>query len=366
MLNCAGPGIPPTVELFRVDRPGRWAASGGDPGRASTGCPDCSLNWPPNAEFLRRMDAAVADLRRYTASRAWYQTAAAGPPSCRGHPILLTGVGITAVLPQYSGGSASWPATTSSRPATSAPDHRRWPAVPARLLHPVPVRPTAGRPSAYPADDPNGLPLTLLRHPGSDPRTPRGRWPWDKARMGQRERRGAGQGHVTPGEGKQPHRAGLQAQVGGCLRFARSLRGKENEPALHESPPALRRRHRHRLRQELLMGIGGGPPCAPSAPSTGPRRPECSHQRGPRRLPRPGADQGVPDLRPVLRRGARAVPGRHRLHHPHPGAGRHRPLPPRADRALLRPRGQPPARPVARARRRDPTPAATRTCSTWP
>ena len=143
----------------------------------------------------------------------------------------------------------------------------------------------------------------------------------------------------------------------GAAAAARLLRRGERARAARGHRPALRRRHRapappgtaarHRrrprgarvLRDHRAPGARGVP-----------------HQRGARRLPRPRADQGVPGRRAVLRRGARAVAGRHRLHHPHAGARRHRPVPARADRAVLRRRRRrrrAAARPGARARRGD-------------
>ena len=105
----------------------------------------------------------------------------------------------------------------------------------------------------------------------------------------------------------------------------------------------------HRLRQELLLGVGGvralrvfsphhRPPGARGVP----------HQRGPRRLPRPRADprahrgRGRPEAR--LRHRARGRSRVDRVHHPHPGPGRHRPLPAHPRRAVLQRRGRDPRR----------------------
>ncbi len=97
------------------------------------------------------------------------------------------------------------------------------------------------------------------------------------------------------------------------------------------------------------------------------------HQRGPRRLPRPRADpralRGRRRPAPGLRRGARGRPRRHRVHHAHPGAGRHRPVPARPDRAVLRRQhARCPASRSTGSSRSAPrtTTAATRACSTWP
>ena len=51
------------------------------------------------------------------------------------------------------------------------------------------------------------------------------------------------------------------------------------------------------------------------------------HERGPRRVPRPGADPRARRRRAVVRRGHRGRPRRRRVHDAHARAGRHRPLP---------------------------------------
>ena len=99
--------------------------------------------------------------------------------------------------------------------------------------------------------------------------------------------------------------------------------------------------------------------CAPTRRITGaPGAGGLPHQRGPRRLPRPGAD---PRARPRTQRRSTSTtalevgPRRHGVHHAHAGAGRHRPLPARPDRAVLRRRQRLPRRPGRadpRARRR--------------
>ena len=96
-----------------------------------------------------------------------------------------------------------------------------------------------------------------------------------------------------------------------------ALRRRDRAPAAPGDPPRHRRRARARRARH--------------------RRPGVPHQRGPRRVPRarahPPAREGPGPLLPRGHRGgARGV----HLHHPHAGARRHRPLPPRADRALLR------------------------------
>ena len=89
----------------------------------------------------------------------------------------------------------------------------------------------------------------------------------------------------------------------------------------------------HRLRQELLLGVGGVRALRVFARITGAPAPEVFHTNeghagflGLERIreltvPRTG--------RARLRHRARGRPGLDRLHHPHPGARRHRPVPAR-------------------------------------
>ena len=89
----------------------------------------------------------------------------------------------------------------------------------------------------------------------------------------------------------------------------------------------------HRLRQEILLGIGGVKALA----ACGIEPAGVPHERGPRRLPRPGA-RARRSSRTGLDARARPAsrPRAHRLHDAYAGAGRHRPLLARPHGALLR------------------------------
>ena len=102
----------------------------------------------------------------------------------------------------------------------------------------------------------------------------------------------------------------------------------------------------HRLRQEILLGIGGVRALRVHARITGASEPEVFHTNeghagflGLERIRELTVEESGPAAR--LRHRARGVPRLDRLHDPHPGAGRHRPVLPRARRAVLR---HPPAR----------------------
>ena len=108
----------------------------------------------------------------------------------------------------------------------------------------------------------------------------------------------------------------------------------------------------HRLRQEILLGIGG----VRALDALRRRARGLPHERGPRRLPRRSSGCAAwsrTGLDPRAR--ARGRARAHRLHDAHAGAGGHRPLLARAHRALLRQGGVPTGLPLdepARARRR--------------
>ena len=108
MLNLRWSWHPPTVELFESIDPAGWAASGGDPvAMLGSMRPGQLAALAADEGFLRRLDAAVADLRGYTGEPRWYQSGGAGRRRAtlpRAIAYFSPEYGITAVLPQYSGG----------------------------------------------------------------------------------------------------------------------------------------------------------------------------------------------------------------------------------------------------------------------
>ena len=87
----------------------------------------------------------------------------------------------------------------------------------------------------------------------------------------------------------------------------------------------------HRLRQEMLLGIGGVRAVRAFCRLTGHPAPEVFHTNEGH-----AGFLGLERIREYTEAGLsfdealEADPGGHRLHHPHPGAGRHRPVPARA------------------------------------
>ncbi len=305
-------------------------------------------------EFLQRLNAAAQALDDYLTGPRWYQRRRElGGRPLAGAPAAIAyfspEFGITEVLPQYSGGLG-----------ILAGDHLKAasdlgvPLIGVGLLYrhgyfTQSLSADGWQGERYPASDPNGLPLELLRDVGGH----------------------AGADHRHPGRGPRAVRPGVAGPGGpGAAAAARLLRGGQRAGPARGHRPAVRRRHRapappgaaarHRrharrpglLRHHRAPGARGVP-----------------HQRGPRRLPRPGAHPHLRRQRPQLRRGPGGVPGGHRVHHAHPGPGRASTGSPATSSS-----GTSARRPATRRCRWSacsrsaprPTRAATRTSSTWP
>jgi starch phosphorylase len=244
MLNLRWSWHPPTVELFESIDPAGWAASGGDPVAMLSSMRPAQLTaLAANGDFLRRLDAAVADLRGYTGEPRWYQSVSAGRGSSGEAEALPRAIayfspeyGITAVLPQYSGGLG-----------ILAGDHLKSasdlgvPIIGVGLLYrhgyfTQSLSADGWQAERYPADDPNGLPLTLLRSADGDPVKITVPFPDDRVLTAQV----------------------WLAQVGRVPLLMLDSYVEENEPAQDEVTDRLYGGgSEHRLRQELLLGIGG-------------------------------------------------------------------------------------------------------------
>ncbi len=92
-----------TRDLFRSVDPERWAAVYGDPVRLLGSVPTERLAaLVGDRDFLDRLAAVAGDLDAYMTGDRWYQRQSG--PAARGRRLLLPEFGITAALPQYSGG----------------------------------------------------------------------------------------------------------------------------------------------------------------------------------------------------------------------------------------------------------------------
>jgi starch phosphorylase len=282
MVNLRWSWHLPTVELFEsIDRAG-WAASGGDPvAMLSLMRPGQLAALAANEDFLRRLDAAVADLRRYTDEPRWYESGGAGDVAALPQAIAYFSpeYGITAVLPQYSGGLG-----------ILAGDHLKSasdlgvPIIGVGLLYrhgyfTQSLSADGWQAERYPADDPNGLPLTLLRHPGGrPPGPPEGAGPEERNYRASADEGEPVKVTVMLAEGKLLTAQVWLAQVGRVPLLMLDSYVEENEPALHEVTDRLYGGGtEHRLRQELLLGIGGVRAVRAFCEITGHPEPEVFH-----------------------------------------------------------------------------------------
>jgi len=92
-----------TRDLFRSVDPERWAAAGGDPVRLLGSVAAARLTeLAADRDFLDRLGAAAADLDAYMTGERWYQAQTDRLPAAVAY--FSPEFGITAALPQYSGG----------------------------------------------------------------------------------------------------------------------------------------------------------------------------------------------------------------------------------------------------------------------
>jgi glycogen phosphorylase len=261
MLNLRWSWHPATVELLSSIDPAGWAASGGDPvAMLSSLRPGRLSELAADEDFLRRLHGVMDDLRAYTTEPRWYQTAAGATGSAGGLPAAIAyfspEYGITEVLPQYSGGLG-----------ILAGDHLKSasdlgvPLVAVGLLYrhgyfTQSLSADGWQAEHYPPDDPNGLPLTLLRADDGSP-----------VRVS-----------VTLADGKVLTAQVWLAQVGRVPLLMLDSYVEENDPELHEVTDRLYGGGtEHRLRQELLLGVGGVRAVRAFSAITGHPEPEVFH-----------------------------------------------------------------------------------------
>jgi glycogen phosphorylase len=269
MLNLRWSWHEPTTRLFAEIDPAAWAASGGDP-IAMLGAlpPERIAALADDPGFRQRLRAAEQDLHEYMSSPRWYSAAgAAQNAGAAGRPQAIAyfspEYGITAALPQYSGGLG-----------ILAGDHLKSasdlgvPLIGVGLLYrhgyfTQSLSADGWQAERYPAGDPNGLPLDLLRDGDlSNPGNP------------------GKPVHVTV---NLPHDRTLTAQVwvaqvGRIPLLLLDSYVEENEAELHEVTDRLYGGgSEHRLRQELLLGIGGVRAVRAFCAATGHPAPEVFH-----------------------------------------------------------------------------------------
>jgi glycogen phosphorylase len=243
MLNLRWSWHPATRELFTALDPSGREEAGRDPVMLLGEVPPEHLAGLAGDEaYLRRLRAASDDLHEYLSGPRWYQLTAAGTAGggAGAGPAAVAyfspEYGIAAALPQYSGGLG-----------ILAGDHLKAasdlgvPLIGVGLLYrhgyfSQSLSAEGWQLERYPAGDPNGLPLTLLRDGGGAPVS---------IAIGLSEGRSLA-AHVW------------LAQVGRVPLLLLDSYVEDNEPALREVTDRLYGGgSEHRLRQELLLGMGG-------------------------------------------------------------------------------------------------------------
>jgi len=226
----------PTRELFASVDPAAWAASGHDPMRLLGAVPARRLaELAGDDDFRRRLENAAADLEQYLTGDRWYQRSA-GPDAPRAIGYFSPEFGITAVLPQYSGGLG-----------ILAGDHLKAasdlgvPIIGVGLLYRhgyfrQSLSRDGWQQETYPVLDPDGLPLALLREADGSVA---------KIRVG------------LPGEETLTARVWV-AHVGRVPLLLMDSDIEDNSDVIRSVTDRLYGGNtEHRLRQEMLLGVGG-------------------------------------------------------------------------------------------------------------
>jgi glycogen phosphorylase len=257
MHNLRWSWHPATRALFAEIDPAAWQRSGQDPiALLAQVSPQRLAELAADEDFLRRLGGAVGDLNEYLQGPRWYERSgglADGPAAIA---YFSPEFGITAALPQYSGGLG-----------ILAGDHLKAasdlgvPLIGVGLLYrhgyfAQYLSAEGWQAERYPETDPAGLPITLLRDSAGVP------------------------AKVTIG---LPAGARISAQiwvvsVGRIPLLLLDSYTEDNDPLLREVTDRLYGgASDHRLRQELLLGIGGVRAVRLFCAITGHSQPEVFH-----------------------------------------------------------------------------------------
>ncbi|GAA2644712.1 alpha-glucan family phosphorylase [Streptomyces vastus] len=244
-----------TRDLFQSVDPERWAASENDPVRLlGNVSPGRLAELAEDRRFLRRLAAAADDLKDYVTGDRWYQSQSSELPAAIAY--FSPEFGITAALPQYSGGLG-----------ILAGDHLKAasdlgvPLIGVGLLYRHGYfRQTLSRDGwqqeHYPVLDPNELPLSLLREQDGTP---------SQVSL------------ALPGEKSLRARI-WRAQVGRVPLLLLDSDVEENDLGERGVTDRLYGGgSEHRLLQEMLLGIGGVRAVRTYCRLTGHAQPEVFH-----------------------------------------------------------------------------------------
>ncbi|MFR9751756.1 alpha-glucan family phosphorylase [Nocardia sp. 004] len=226
---------PPTQDLFAELDPQRWQDMGHDPVRLLGEVPAARLDeLAADPDYVARVDSVAADLRDYLAAPGWFQRRS-GEEGVRGIAYFSMEFGVTEALPNYSGGLG-----------ILAGDHLKaasdlgLPLIGVGLLYRSgyfrqSLSADGWQAEHYPALDPQGLPLRALTSDGSPVLV-----------------------HVAMPEGRVLRARVWIAQVGRVPLLLLDSDITENDPELRAVTDRLYGGDQeHRIRQEILAGIGG-------------------------------------------------------------------------------------------------------------
>jgi starch phosphorylase len=257
MLNLRWSWHTETMDLFAAIDPAGWERVGRDPvALLAQVRPERLASLAADRRFLRQLNDMVEDLREYTTGPRWYQDSQDQAQAPSGVAYFSPEFGITAALPQYSGGLG-----------ILAGDHLKAasdlgvPLIGVGLLYrhgyfTQSLSAEGWQAERYPASDPNGLPLVLLRDGTGDP---------------VRVTVGLAGGAVLAAQI-------WIARIGRVPLLLLDSYVEGNEPELSEVTDRLYGGGSdHRLRQELLLGIGGVRALRAFCSITGHSEPEVFH-----------------------------------------------------------------------------------------
>jgi starch phosphorylase len=246
---------PETRDLFETLDPDLWRRCNSDPVRVlGEVSAERLAALSTDRRFLRRLTDAVDDLEDYLSAEHWYQSL--GPDAPRTIAYFSAEFGITEVLPQYSGGLG-----------ILAGDHLKAasdlgvPLIGVGLLYRAGyfeqgLSGDGWQLEHYPSLDPHGLPVKLLRQPDGS----------------------AVVISVPLPEGRTLHAHVWRAQVGRVSLLLLDSDIEENAPAERGVTDRLYGGDEdHRLRQEMLLGIGGVRALRAHCQLTGTPQPEVFH-----------------------------------------------------------------------------------------
>ncbi|QHO71225.1 alpha-glucan family phosphorylase [Marisediminicola antarctica] len=225
----------PTRQLFAQLSPALWEESAHDPiGLLGEIDPSRLDELAADHAFVAQMNERLDELHSYLTEPRWYQSLPAGAPAAIGY--FSPEFGIAAALPQYSGGLG-----------ILAGDHLKSasdlgvPIIGVGLFYRAgyfaqAISADGWQQESYPVLDPDGLPLSVLRHPDGT----------------------AGQVALALPDGRTLYARVWQVAVGRIRLLLLDTDIPENDDELRSVTDRLYGGGgEHRLLQELLLGIGG-------------------------------------------------------------------------------------------------------------